>query len=214
MLICGIDEAGRGPVLGPMVFAGITISEEKIEALKKLGVKDSKKLLAKKREELFEQIKDLVEDYCIVSLTPQRIDEAVMGSGTSLNSLGSETTVRILQLLKPNTAILDCPSTNIKAYHQAMVERVPNTQFIVEHKADENHVVVGAASILAKVTRDRQIAMLAKKINRKIGSGYCHDEVTQKFLEKNWDKYDFFRKSWDTYKIVAEKKKQQSLTNF
>ena len=66
MQICGVDEAGRGSVLGPLVVAGITISKSKINILKKLGVRDSKKLSPAVREHLYKKIIEIVDDYYVI----------------------------------------------------------------------------------------------------------------------------------------------------
>jgi ribonuclease HII len=90
-------------------------------------------------------------------------------------------------------------------------------EIICEHKADLNHLVVGAASILAKVTRDREIEKLKKSIGINFGSGYPSDPLTQDFLRKNYSKYpDIFRKEWASYKEAANIsiKKQKSLSDY
>ena len=88
---------------------------------------------------------------------------------------------------------------------------------VVEHKADFNHLIVGAASIIAKVTREKELEKLRRKLKVDFGSGYPGDPKTKKFLEENWNnpKYSFlFRKSWATYKAFADKAKQSSLQGF
>ena len=65
-LICGIDEAGRGPVIGPLVICGVLISEKDLPKLKALDPKDSKLLTPKKRSELEKKIKRVVKDYKII----------------------------------------------------------------------------------------------------------------------------------------------------
>lgn len=215
-LLCGVDEAGRGPVIGPLVSAGVVIDAKDTGKLTALGVKDSKLLTPKQREEMFEEIKKTVLRYEIHSLTPQDIDAALRAEGTNLNWLEADTTIAIVDKLKPDRAVIDCPSTNIAAYTAYLKKGLKTKcELIVEHKADLNHVVVGAASILAKVTRDRAIEEIKKKIGKNIGSGYPADPVTKEFLEKNWDKHpEIFRKTWQTYKNVMKKKAQKGLGEF
>jgi ribonuclease HII len=92
-------------------------------------------------------------------------------------------------------------------------------ELVVEHKADLNNTIVGAASILAKVTRDGEIEKLKKIAKQDFGSGYPADPKTVEFLKKNYDKFDFFRTSWATYKNVAgtnstNKSKQKGLGDY
>jgi len=86
---------------------------------------------------------------------------------------------------------------------------------ISEHKADFNHVIVGAASILAKVTRDTELAKIQEKIEYPIGSGYMSDPITQKFLDEHHDEYEgMIRKSWQSYRNAVAKREQKGLGDF
>ena len=217
-LICGIDEAGRGPVIGPLVMCGILIKEEDEEKLVKLKVKDSKLLTKKKREYLFDKIKDISDKYEIIVIDPDEIDYAVNNhDGLNLNKLEARKTADIINLLKPDKAIVDAPSNNIKSYKQYLFELIKNKniELVLEHKADLNYPVVSAASILAKVTRDNEIEKIKKEIKIDFGSGYMTDPKTVDFLEKNYEKYpDLFRKSWAPYQRKLNGKFQKSLEAF
>ena len=217
-LICGIDEAGRGPVIGPLVMCGILIKEEDEEKLVKLKVKDSKLLTKKKREYLFDKIKYISDKYEIISIFPEEIDSAVNNhDGLNLNKLEARKTADIINLLKPDKAIVDAPSNNIKSYKQYLFELIKNKniELVLEHKADLNYPVVSAASILAKVTRDNEIEKIKKEIKIDFGSGYMTDPKTVDFLEKNYEKYpDLFRKSWAPYQRKLNGKFQKSLEAF
>lgn len=214
--LCGIDEAGRGPVIGPLVTAGVVIDEDKEMEFKALGVKDSKLIPRAKREELFETIKSMVKRYEIIVLTPQDIDAALMDPDTNLNWLEADTNAEIINKLKPEKAIVDCPSNNIADYSDYIRKKLNvDCELVAEHKADLNHLVVGAASILAKVTRDRAIAEIQKKVGCDIGSGYPSDPRTKAFISENYDKYpEIFRKTWQTYKNVVASKEQKGLDEF
>jgi ribonuclease HII len=216
MKLCGIEEAGRGPVIGPLVMAGVKINEEDIIKLKEIGVKDSKLLLPKMRESLFPKIKQLVLDYKIIILSAQDVDDALNNPIINLNWLEALTSVKIIDYLNPDKAILDCPSNNIGAYENYVKERIinKNIKIVAEHKADLNHTVVAAASILAKVTRDKEIENIKKEFNIDFGSGYPSDPKTKQFLEKNFEKYNFFRKTWSSYKRLAKNKTQKALDKF
>ncbi len=218
MLVCGIDEAGRGPVIGPMVMAGILIGESDISKLKALGVRDSKELIRSKREELFRQILSVVKDYKIISLTPDMIDDSLNDPVMNLNKLEAETSASILNILRPGKAYIDLPDRNPGRYSKYIRARLDNKKIIIvaEHKADVIYPVVSAASILAKVTRDRYIDLLKNQVGEDFGSGYPHDPKTQIFLHKYWDdkSVHFFRKSWASWKNVKKEKEQMRLFDF
>jgi len=216
-VICGIDEAGRGPVIGPMVVCGVVIDEKDEPKLLSLGAKDSKLLTPKVREILFDQIKEMVADYKIIIISAEEVDHYLNTDELNLNRLEAHKMAEIMNLLNPDKSLLDCPSTNPLEYTEYLRKYVKNkkTEIIAEHKADVKYTVVAAASILAKVTRDREIQKLKDKLGVDFGSGYPSDEKTQKFLKENWDKYpDIFRKTWSSYKRVVAESKQKSLGEF
>jgi ribonuclease HII len=217
-LLCGIDEAGRGPVIGPLVICGVLIDEKDEISLKDINVKDSKLLIPHQREEIYEILKNKVK-YKLLIINPKEIDSALQSQEINLNWLEAIKSAEIINFLKPAKAILDCPSTNINAYTKYLKNLINDKgmEIICEHKADLNHLVVGAASILAKVTRDREIEKLKKSIGINFGSGYPSDPLTQDFLRKNYSKYpDIFRKEWASYKEAANIsiKKQKSLSDY
>ena len=218
ILICGIDEAGRGPIIGPMVLCGLLVKEEDEKNLVRLKVKDSKLLTKKTREFLFDKIKDISYKYEIIAIYPDEIDHAVNNNdGLNLNRLEAVKTADIINLLKPDKAIIDAPSNNIRSYKQYLLNLIKNKkmEIILEHKADINFPIVSAASILAKVTRDSKIEEIKKKIKVDFGSGYMTDPKTIDFLEKYYEKYpDLFRKSWLPYQNILNKKFQKKLEDF
>lgn|SRR3989338_4962896 len=216
MLILGIDEAGRGPVIGPMVMVGLLIDSEDEKGLIALRVKDSKLLTPKRREALFDKIKALARKTEIIIITPEEIDNREL-SGLNLNQLEAVHIARIINKLKPDRAIIDCPSNNISSFSDYLKKRLdnPDIEILAEHKADANHPVVSAASIIAKVTRDREVEKIKKKIRMDIGSGYPADPVTQRFLKEQGDKFpEFIRHTWATEKERVSKKTQTSLGEF
>jgi len=216
MIISGVEEAGRGPVIGPMVMAICSIDKKDEYKLAEIGVKDSKLLTPRRREELFEQVKALCK-HTIVVLQPKYIDDALNDPNMNLNKLEGVTSAKLINSIKINQVIIDCPSTNITAYTNSIKEQVKDkhVEVIAEHKADLNYLIVGAASILAKVTRDRLIEELKQKIGMNFGSGYPADPVTVSFLHKHWKTHeDIFRKTWKTYKKVAQSQSQKGLEEF
>ena len=219
-LICGVDEAGRGPILGPLVMAAILIDEEGEKKLRWMGVKDSKLLSPPVREELFERIREIVLDFRIEVIEPDAIDHSLNEENFNLNWLEAETSARMVSELNPDKIIIDCPSVNIPAYKDYFSNRLSSgvkqkAELVVEHKADVNHIVVGGASIVAKVIRDKYIENIKNEIGIDFGSGYMSDPKTKDFLEKYYDKYaHLFRKTWQPYKDMEMAKDQKKLGEF
>lgn len=217
-LVCGIDEAGRGPVIGPMVLAGVLLEESEVYRLQNIGVKDSKLLSPLQRERLFDQIKEIAPRHHILIIPPAIIDEYVLSptKNNNLNWLEAVKSAEIVNTLQPEKVIVDCPSNNITAYASYLRERLTNKKIIIvaEHKADVTYPICSAASILAKVTRDREIEKLKWQAGTDFGSGYMTDPKTTAFLCEYWDKYDFFRKSWVSWQNVAKMKRQKKLGEF
>jgi len=214
MIIAGIDEAGRGPAIGPLVIAIACIDPNDEEKLKKLGVKDSKLLSPEQRENILVHIKKLCK-LEIVKILPAEIDTAVFSDGTNLNWLEADHAVALLNKMRPDKAFIDCPSTNQKAYKDYIFSRLKyKPELVVEHKADYKYVIVGAASIAAKVTRDHEISELKKKHDVDFGSGYPSDPKTAQFIKDNNGKYPFFRKSWACCRESSDNETQKKLSGF
>ena len=216
-LICGIDEARRGPVLGPMVMCGAMIEEKDLPELIKLKPKDSKLLTKEEREELYPKLLSVLKHYKVIIMQPAEIDKAVKGKdGLNLNKLEAHKQAEILNEFNPDQAIIDCPSNNIKSYKQQLLKLLSNKKvdLILEHKA-ERYPLVAAASIIAKVTGDKEIESIKKQIGIDFGSGYMSDPKTVEFLRNNFEKYpELFRKSWFPYQDLVNKKFQKSLSDF
>ena len=212
MKVLGIDEAGRGPVIGPLIIAGVMISDGK-EAM--LGaVKDSKLLAHKKRVELNELIqKNSV--FKIIEVSPKEIDEALNPENKlmNLNWLEAHKQAEIINELKPDIAVIDCPSPNCKAYETYLKKllETKKIKLIIEHKADVNYPVCSAASIIAKVRREEAMDEIKKKYGD-TGAGYPADPKTKEFIKNNWQKHpEIFRKSWATFKNQEKMKAQKRL---
>ncbi len=222
----GIDEAGRGPVIGPMVIAGVIFdisNKNKLEEAREKGIKDSKQLSASKREELFNYI---VENfpYKYTIIPPSKIDTFVGSDAYTINDLEAMYSAGIvnyfiLKNINIDRVVLDCPSTNKEAYKNKIKTFLSKkVEIVAEHKADQNYIEVAAASIIAKVIRDRIIEKIKKETGIDFGSGYPSDPTTRAFLEKYFDKFNIFRKSWSSWTRAMEKnegkEKDEKLNKF
>ena len=194
-------------------MCGVVIEEEDFSRLEAIGVKDSKKLTPKKREEIYKSLKGSVKHKLIV-VEPEEIDRALNSPDINLNWLEAIHTAVILNELKPDKAIVDSPSNNKEAYKSYLGNLLKyDIELQMEHNA-ERFAPVAAASILAKVTRDRIIEELKKKYGD-FGSGYPADPYTKSFLERNYDpKSKIFRHSWATCKKILKSRGQAKLNNF
>lgn len=213
-LTAGVDEAGRGPVLGPLVVA-CAITDDP-EGLATLGVRDSKALTPAARERLDPLLKARLAAFALVVLEPDEIDRG--RARRSLNAIEGEAfskavaaaarsgDVRSLVALQADAA--DASEAAFRAMLvKGLAREAPSLavgRFAVEHKADIRYPAVSAASILAKVERDRRIRELAKTVGEPIGSGYPSDPATVTFLREyikvHQDLPPFARRSWQPAK--------------
>ncbi|WP_048057084.1 ribonuclease HII [Vulcanisaeta moutnovskia] len=202
--IGGIDEAGRGPVIGPMVIAIVVTND--MNKLREIGVKDSKELSPESRSRLFIILKSILNyiDYEIIE--PVIIDRYV--NMNALNILEVEVTIKLinkaLSNIQVHTIYIDSPDPKPERFRDMIMERVGgNVNVIAMNKADKLIPVVSAASIVAKVVRDSIIERLHREFGD-FGSGYPSDPRTIAFLkrwiEKHGDLPPIVRRSWSTAK--------------
>tara|TARA_Y100000310_G_scaffold337591_1_gene425087 strand:+ start:4302 stop:4961 length:660 start_codon:yes stop_codon:yes gene_type:complete len=218
MLIAGVDEAGRGPCLGPMVLAMASLEKRDEDKLLEIGVKDSKLLSAETREKQFGQLKGVLKEFAFTAIPAEEIDS--LRDHKSLNEIEA---MRIGMLLnnmkeKPEIVYIDSPDILQENFGKRIQKYLDfKTILKTEHKADINYPIVSAASIIAKVERDSCINEFAKEFGE-IGSGYSHDAVTIKFLRefvaKNKCLPDIARKSWLTSKEMLNEQLQKKLGEF
>ncbi len=222
-LVLGIDDAGRGPLIGPMFLAGVLMKKEDESLLREAGVKDSKQVPHPIRVRLAGLIQDTAVKFKVVQVEPEQIDHS-LNSGVNLNTLEAIKTAEIINILTQGIkekiqVIIDCPSVNIKAWRAALLTYIKyqeNLEIICEHKADINHVAVSAASILAKVAREAEVEKLKKKYGQ-IGSGYLSDPETILFLKNQGQilkDSGLFRKTWVTWQNHLAEKEQKKLEDF
>lgn len=209
MLIAGVDEAGRGCVIGPLVVAGVAVQEEVLPLLVELGVKDSKLLTAKKREALYPEILKLTISHHIIKVQPSEIDKVVHSARRlhRLNRLEAQVMAQVIETLKPDHAYVDAADVLAYRFGNHIRECLTiKTRIVSKHKADRTYPVVSAASIIAKVERDREIANLKLEFGD-FGSGYLTDDKTIAFLKRLLDEHggDYpscVRRSWEPAKRV------------
>jgi ribonuclease HII len=219
MLVAGVDDAGRGPIIGPLVIAGVLLDEKELDKLTALGVKDSKLLSPKRREHLAVEIRRIATKYCSERLSPEQIDK-VVETGRKLhrlNRLEADVMAKVINTLRPDVAYVDASDVLADRFKAHIIEKlVFQVEIVSEHKADAKYPIVSAASIIAKVERDRAVQELVDKYGD-MGSGYVTDPKTIAFL-KRWlvvhGSYPrFVRKSWKPAKELrsAAKAKQTRL---
>jgi len=203
----GIDEAGRGCVLGDLVVAGFVFEGPDCAPLARAGATDSKKLSAKKRLAVREALTPLGEPL-IRRITPPQIDAG------NLNRLEEDAIVDLVRTVEPDCVIIDAlgaPSTLGRTLQRLQAAVDPHVcVWTMEPKADLNHPVCGAASIFAKTTRDQALHELIQEFGE-LGSGYPSDPRTRSWLATHaatrapWP--TFVRTRWGTVQALA----QQSL---
>ena len=199
MDILGIDEAGRGSVLGPMVIAGVVVPEKMEKVLERMGVKDSKRLVTNRRTILSRKLKKMFPHEMVV-ISAREIDD-LRASGVNLNEIEKKAMESILLKLEFDKAIVDAVDVKAERFQENL--RIDTgLNVFAEHKADDKYIEVSAASIIAKAARDEYIKDINKDYIKSggIGSGYPSDPKTKDFLSKyTYDEMpDFVRKSWAT----------------
>lgn len=205
MRLLGIDEAGKGPVVGSMFVAGLVVDEERLFELAAMGIRDSKQLSPERREVLSRRILGIATDHFILEVTPRMIDE--LRSMMTMNDLMVRCFSQVLRRLPADRAILDAADVDSARFAQRVRSASGTSiELIAEHRADERYQVVSAASILAKVRRDASIRELEASLKRRIGSGYPHDRETLEFLEgwvrENRELPPCARQSWATARRI------------
>ncbi|HEY6164624.1 MAG TPA: ribonuclease HII [Nitrososphaeraceae archaeon] len=217
VLIGGVDEAGRGSIIGPLVIAGISIKQDRIMDLHHVGVRDSKMLTAKARTSLFAIVSEMVDSLCIYKIDCSVIDENVFSKG--LNKLEAETMAYVIDNLKADMVYVDSCDTDPGRYKHYIESRLitSKSKLYSMHHADSLNIVVSAASIIAKFVRDGEIQEI-RKTHCNIGSGYPSDVKTMRFI-RNWvSEYKcaprFARKSWRPLREMLEEVSTYKITQF
>jgi ribonuclease H2 subunit A len=207
----GIDEAGRGPVLGPMVYGGY-FCPVGAKSLAAFGYKDSKKLSEAEREALFEKAKTSGHGWRVIVLQASELSNKMLRrSKYNLNLISHDAAAALIQFVLDAGVQLEevYVDTVGKAelYQAKLLEQFPALSITVSAKADSLFPVVSAASICAKVIRDRVLAAWQfeernVEASRVFGSGYPGDPKTKRWLKEHSDAVFGFpsliRFSWKT----------------
>ena len=216
--ILGIDEAGRGPVIGSMFIGGFMVDEENMDDLEGLGVKDSKKLSDKKRERLREELEDVGEVF-LVEFSASRIDD--LRDVMSLNEIELKGFARVIDEAEPDRVFMDLPEPDGDRFIgkvRDLMKTDSDLEFTAEHGADDKFPVVSAASIVAKSARESHVEDLHRKYGYNFASGYPHDQPTinflKDFLEETGEMPEETRMSWSTAQRVVKEADQESLGDF
>jgi ribonuclease HII len=203
MILCGGDEAGRGAVVGPLVIGMVSVKKSSLHMLSEIGVRDSKLLSAKRRNALYGLIEEIAHEIKVDRIMPAEINEA-MHNKISLNELEAVHFARLFDSMKGDISAiyLDSPDViaekfgirfsmssarptkvaGIKAEHHPETKQI---RIVAEHKADSRYPVVSAASIIAKVVRDREMKKAEHTLRMHIGSGYPSDHYTISAIKAN-----------------------------
>jgi len=217
--ITGIDEAGRGAVIGPLVIAGVTVRKEDERKLKEMGCRDSKTLSPKRREELAAKIEKVASNIIVLRVQPCTIDD-YRAAGTSLDKIEAMKMAQIVEMNDaPGTVYIDALSSNPKGFEKKITGYMKKeADLVVKNYMDESVVVVSAASIVAKVERDRAIEDIKKRVGVDFGVGYPHDRRTTDFIEsfvkERKEIPTFVRRSWITTQDIIERGWQKKVAEF
>jgi len=204
-MIAGVDEAGRGPVIGPLVIACVSVDPSGVGRLLEIGVRDSKRLSPDRREELFEEISSIARVRVLV-VGPREVDRAVETEG--LDSMEARLFARLIEESGADLAFVDAPARRPITFARRLFSelRRPVVVFL-EAEADSKYPVVAAASIAAKVVRDREVGKLREEYGD-FGSGYPGDPKTRRFLEalaSRGEAPPIVRRSWSTWRRLRQR---------
>ncbi|MBD3230460.1 MAG: ribonuclease HII [Candidatus Lokiarchaeota archaeon] len=218
-MICGVDEAGRGPIFGPLVVAAVSFMDE--ELLISLNVNDSKQLSVKRRETLAKEIRKHAKKIEILIIPATDIDD--MRKVMTINEIEVFAFSKVIQKTNPELCYVDSADVNEERFAKDILSKIPiKPKIVSKHKADEIYPIVSAASIIAKTVRDNEIKIISKELEKKLdiplGSGYPADPITQEFLRTWVYKYKklppYVRKSWKTAKRIIDTNKLRRLDDF
>ncbi|MCX8195122.1 MAG: ribonuclease HII [Candidatus Micrarchaeota archaeon] len=212
-MIIGVDEAGRGCIIGPMVICAAAISPLEEYKLKELGVKDSKKLTPRQRTMLYGKIGRLCR-YATVKISAAEINELM--ERHNLNEIEAMKIAQAIDRLgiADATVYVDSPDNAPEKFAKRIEKYLKKRERIVAaNKADDTYVIVGAASIIAKVLRDKEIEKIKRETGVDFNSGYTSDPFTQRVIERRAEfpqLEPYLRKKW----VTLQRERQKKLVEF
>jgi ribonuclease HII len=206
-VVCGVDEAGRGCVVGPLVIAAVAVEKPYVAKLRELGVADSKTLTARRRRELYEAILERFKSRYVV-VEPWDVDRSLrVRGGPGLNSLEYRYIAKLVDTLKPSEVLVDSPDRNTRRAGEEILKHLKTrVQLRCMVHADRKSPVVAAASIVAKVVRDNRVEEL-RKFYGDFGSGYPSDPKTRSWLRARLDGERLplhVRRGWKTLEKLVQ----------
>lgn len=220
-IVGGVDEAGRGAVIGPMIVAGISFRERDTQLLEEIGVRDSKLLSRKERGAKYGRIVEIARSICVRIVPIEEIDDNV--SLKRLNLLEALSMAQVIDNINADTIFVDCCDVNQEKFRSIILKHVKRRlrrassrkmEVFSFHHADSLNLAVSAASIVAKVIREEEIGNI-RKIHREIGSGYPSDKKTARFIQSWIDVTGvpppFARSSWRPVKKLLWEREQRKM---
>jgi len=212
VVLCGVDEAGRGPAMGPLVVAAVAIPDD--APLREIGVKDSKKLPPKRRIELSIRIREMAR----VEVRVVQAEE-IDARENSLNELEAELFAELLDRIAPTDAFLDACDTDEARFARTVGSKLRcHPRLVAKHKADDIYPVVSAASIIAKTVRDEEMERICSSLGIVGMSGYCGDKRTNDFVEGYLKEHGSLpphtRRSWKNIRKLSSDSKVSKLSDW
>jgi ribonuclease HII len=214
--ILGVDEAGRGSVLGPLVVGAFCCTEDQLDRLGATGVRDSKQLTPRRREQVYALL-PAVGECRSLALPPRTIDRYVARGG--LNELELLSFAALVEKFRPDTAYVDACDTNAERFGSRLAEMIgPGVRIVSRHKADRDFPVVSAASVVAKVRRDAALEALRTRSGEPMGSGYPSDPTTKECVARHARDGgavpSWMRRSWETVQRVKREHPARTLDRY
>lgn len=224
IFIAGFDEAGLGPIMGPLVVSGVIVNSNDCKTLKELGVDDSKKFGSTRksretRKQILDKSKDFLKYYKYKIISAREIDNGFI-NGVNMYELEIRAISEILNSSelfqkKVDTIYLHQVGTLKK---EKMIKKLKKNgvnenlcdKIIYEKHADKKYIPVSMASIIAKVTRDNHLENISKILREEYISGYP-TSTTRKFLEKyliseeKLSEYIRYTRDWEPLNLLKEK---------
>ncbi len=191
-----------------MVICGVAIDSKDEKKLVRIGVKDSKELTPKKREAFALEIEKIAKHIIVLRIPACKI-YTYRKKGIKLNEIEAVKMAEIINMIKPDKVFIDSPGINVQRFKKMIIEHLKNRKIkmVAENFADRNYPIVSAASVIAKVERDKVIEEIKQEVGFDFGVGYSHDSRSIKFLEKILTTYkqkpNFVRWHWSTVKELA-----------